>query len=75
MSARALVHMLMEKNEWIAPYQIQGLAKDCGIWCSESAITARLREMRSMGYLIQTRPAKSRNPHSRVVEYKAERMN
>lgn len=75
MTAKFLIHNVMERNEWITPYQLQHVCRDCGLMVSESATTARLREMRKLGYRVETRPAKSRNPNSRVLEYRARRMD
>jgi hypothetical protein len=41
-----------------------------GYICSESSITARIREMRNQGFDVQKRPVKNSN----AFEYKAVRL-
>lgn len=54
-----IVREVMLENEWLTPYQLQALVEArTGEWHSDSALTARLRELRRAeygGYLVEKR--------------------
>lgn len=63
--------MTMYDGRWLKPYAIQRMIYlNTGYICSESSITARIREMRNQGFDVQKRPVKNSN----AFEYKAVRL-
>lgn len=68
------VRAIMLQSEWVTPYQLQrAIEQMTGTWHSDSAVTARLRELRRPefgGYLIERR----KRENARSFEYRLERV-
>ncbi len=68
------VRKIMLESDWITPYQLQrAVEKLTGQWHSDSATTARLRELRRPafgGFIIERR----KRENARSFEYRLERV-
>ena len=63
---------LMSDGEWRTPYQMQkALEISTGLWHSDSAVTARIRDLRKPGYGAHN-IVKRKREGSRSYEYRIE---